>query len=100
MCNGQLGAVNRAQRQLPARLGELHCSADVVVVGERERLVTALGCGAGELVGQRGAVAERVRGMSVQLGVGHQPRCSYQRVPSGGSRKTTMSRPLASTSSK
>jgi hypothetical protein len=42
-------------------VGELERAADGVVVGERERLVAEVGGARGELVGQRGAVEERIR---------------------------------------
>jgi hypothetical protein len=40
---------------------ELERAADAVVVGERERLVAEVRGPRGDLVGQRGAVEERVR---------------------------------------
>jgi len=39
---------------------ELQRAVDAVVVGERERLVTELGGPCGKLLGQRGAVEERI----------------------------------------
>jgi hypothetical protein len=39
---------------------ELQRAVDAVVVGQRERLVAELGGARGELLGQRGAVEERI----------------------------------------
>jgi hypothetical protein len=39
---------------------ELERAVDAVVVGQRERLVAELGGACGELLGQRGAVEERI----------------------------------------
>jgi hypothetical protein len=41
-------------------VGELERAVDAVVVGERERLVAELGGPRGDLLGQRGAVEERI----------------------------------------
>jgi hypothetical protein len=57
----QLGAGDRPDAERLGRLGELERAADGVVVGERERLVAEVRGARGELVGQRGAVEERVR---------------------------------------
>ena len=48
-------------------MGKLHRAVDTVVVGQRERAVAELERGGGELLGQRGAVEERVGGVAVQL---------------------------------
>jgi hypothetical protein len=56
-----LGAGDRADTERLGRVGELERAAHGVVVGERERLVPEVGGARGELVGQRGAVEERVR---------------------------------------
>ena len=58
---GELGAGDGAQAEDLGGMGELERAADTVVVGERERLVAEVGGARGELVGQRGAVEERVR---------------------------------------
>jgi hypothetical protein len=58
---GDLGTGDRAKVERLRRMRELERSADTVVVGERERLVTEIGGPRGELLGQRGAVEERVR---------------------------------------
>ena len=102
--DGELRADDRPHPEPVARLRELHRPADVVVVGEREGRIAVLGGAGGELLGQRGAVAERVRGVGVELYV-HRgyARCSNQReasIGSAGSRKTTTLRPSASTTSK
>ena len=68
---GQLGAVDRPQPDRAGGVGELHRAVDAVVVGQRERAVAQLERGGGELLGQRGAVEERVGGVAVELGVGH-----------------------------
>ncbi len=68
----QLGAVQRPQPDRLARLRVLHRAADVVVVGQRERLVPQLGSRDRQLVRQRGAVEEREGGMGVQLDIGHE----------------------------
>jgi hypothetical protein len=57
----QLGAGDRPDAERLGGVGELEGAADGVVVGERERLVAEVGGPRGELVGQRGAVEERIR---------------------------------------
>ena len=64
-----LGAGDRAQPEVLGRVGELERPVDPVVVGERERVVAELDRPRGELLGQRGAVEERVRRVRVQLDV-------------------------------
>ena len=91
-CDGELGADDRAHAEALARLGELHRPAEVVVVGERERLVAVLGGADRQLLRQRGAVEERVGGVGVQLDVhASRPsaRTSARPRRSAGSRKTT-----------
>jgi hypothetical protein len=56
----QLGAGDRLDAERLGRVGVLQRAADGVVVGERERLVAEVGGARGELVGQRGAVEERI----------------------------------------
>ena len=68
----QLGAVQRAQPNRLGRLGVLHRAADVVVVGQRERLVPQLARRDGLFVRQRSAVEEREGGVRVQLDIGHE----------------------------
>ena len=68
----QLGPVQRPQPNRPARLRVLHRTADVVVVGERERLVSQLGGRNRLLIRQRGAVEEREGGVRMQLDIGHE----------------------------
>ena len=58
---GDLGTRDRPDAECLGRMGELERAADGVVVGERERLVAEVGGARGELVGQRGAVEERIR---------------------------------------
>ena len=107
---GQLGAGDRPHAALPAGDRELHRPPDPVVVGEGEGGVAVGRGGDGQLGRGRGAVQEGEGGVGVQLyvwGAGHgllctrpaQARCRYQRPPPP-SRKTTASRPSASTSSK
>ena len=55
-----LGAGDRPDAERLRRVGELERAVDAVVVGERERVVAELGGARGELLGQRGAVQERV----------------------------------------
>ena len=57
----QLGAGDRPDAERLGCMGELERAADGVVVGERKRLVAEVGGAGGELVGQRGAVEERIR---------------------------------------
>ncbi len=64
-----LGAGDRAHAEVLRRVRELERAVDAVVVGERERVVAELGRARGELLRQRGAVEERVRGVRVQLDV-------------------------------
>src|SRR6202011_3394443 len=68
---GDLGAVDRAQAGSGSSVGKLHRAIDTVVVGQRERLVTEFERSGGELLGQRGAVEEGVRGVAVQLDISH-----------------------------
>ncbi len=64
-----LGAGDRAQAERFRGLGELERAVDAVVVGQRERVVAELDGACGELLGQRGAVQERVGRVRVQLDV-------------------------------
>ena len=65
--DGQLGAGDRAQRELLAGVGELARSPDAVVVGQRQRRV-ALGLGGvGQLQRGRGAIEEGEGRVGVQL---------------------------------
>jgi hypothetical protein len=57
----ELGTGDRPDAERLRRVGELERAADAVVVGERERLVAEVRGPRGDLVGQRGAVEERVR---------------------------------------
>jgi hypothetical protein len=66
---GHLGAGDRTQAERPGRVGELERAVDPVVVGERERVVAELDGARGELLGQGGAVEERVGRVAVELGV-------------------------------
>ena len=72
-CERDLGAGDRAQAEVLRGLGELERAVDAVVVGQRERVVAELGGPGGELLGQRGAVEERVRRVRVQLDVASLP---------------------------
>ncbi len=60
---------------------ELERPIDAVMVGESERLVAELGRPNRQLLGQRGAVQERVGGVRVKLGVRHEMR-TYVRLSS------------------
>ena len=55
-----LGAGDRSDAECLRRLGELQRAIDAVVVGQRERAVAKLGGPNRELLGQRGAVEERI----------------------------------------
>ncbi len=68
---GELGAGDRADAEVLGRVRELERAVDAVVVGERERRIAELGCTDGQLLRQRGAVEERVRGVGVELDVRH-----------------------------
>ncbi len=103
IAHGQLGAGDRPHPGIACRLGEDERAAQVVVIGQRERLEPELGGPQGELLGLGGAVQERERRVAVQLGVGgvggaHQSRWRYQPPPRRSS-NTTVSRPPSSTSS-
>ncbi len=67
-----LRAGDRADAEVLRRVRELERAVDAVVVGERERVVAELGGAGGELLGQRGAVEERVRRVRMQLDVWRQ----------------------------
>jgi hypothetical protein len=56
----QLRAGDRPHAERLGRVRELERAVDAVVVGERERRVTELGGPCGKLLGQRGAVEERI----------------------------------------
>ena len=85
---GHLGAGDRPHAERLRRVGELERAVDAVVVGQRERRVAELGRPHGKLLGQRGAVEERVRRVAVELDVGHarsgRERSSAPRLPSAG----------------
>jgi hypothetical protein len=55
-----LRAGDRADAEGLRRVGELERAVDAIVVGECERLVAEFGGTRGELLGQRGAVEERI----------------------------------------
>jgi hypothetical protein len=67
----QLGTGDRTDTEVLRGVRELERPVDAVVVGQRERGILELGCAEGELLRVRRAVEERVRGMRVQLDVGH-----------------------------
>ena len=106
IAHGQLGAGDRPHAAVARRLCEDERAAQVVVVGQRERLEAELGGLQGELIGLGGAVQERERRVAVQLGVREvgggsarapaQSRWRYQPPPSRSS-NTTVSRPPSST---
>ena len=73
-----LRPVDRPQPQRVRGLRVLHRPADTVVVGQREDVVALLERRRHELLGQRGAVEERVGGVAVELGV-HANTCSHAR---------------------
>src|SRR5262249_14628313 len=64
-----LRAGDRAHAEVLRRVRELERAVDAIVVGECERVVAELGRAGGELLGQRRAVEERVRGVRMQLDV-------------------------------
>ena len=101
--HGQLGPVDGADPDPRAGMGEFHRTADVVVIGQGERLQPQLGRGRGQLGRGGSPVEEGVRGVGVQLGVCRRrsahARWRNQR-PSPGSQKTTTLLPSSSTSSK
>ena len=67
----QLRARDRPHAERLRRVRELERAVEPVVVGERERLVAELGRLHGELLGERGAVEEGVRGVAVELDDAH-----------------------------
>src|SRR3954447_3285006 len=76
LCRGlagerQLGSRNGAYAEVLCGVGELERAVDAVVVGEGERRIPELGGAGGQLLGQRGAVEERVRRVAVELDVRH-----------------------------
>jgi hypothetical protein len=76
----QLGAGDRPHAERLRRMRELERPVEPVVVGERERLVAELGRLHGKLLGERGAVEERVRGVTVELDRRHaNPMCIDRR---------------------
>src|SRR5262245_42563122 len=101
--DGQLRTYDRPDPDPRAGVCELHRPADVVVVGEPQRLVAEIRCRGRQLSRVGGAVEEGVGRVAVQLDVAHQcrpqSRCRNQR-PDLGSQKTTTSLPSSSTSSK
>jgi hypothetical protein len=58
--HGQLAADDRANADAPAGVGELHRPADVVVVGESERLVAEVGGSGRQFGGFRGAIQKGI----------------------------------------
>ena len=68
--DGDLGAEDRAHRGVQGGHRELHRAGQRVVIGQCEGRVTELGGPAEQLLRQRGAVQERVGGVSVKLGIG------------------------------
>ena len=69
VAHGQLGARDRLDAAVARRLCEGERAAQVVVIGQRERLEAELRGLQGELLGLGGAVQERERRVAVQLGV-------------------------------
>ena len=67
--HGDLGADDALERTAVARLREGDDAAQLIVIGERERVVAELHRAIDELVGMRRAIEERERGVAVQLDV-------------------------------
>jgi hypothetical protein len=67
---GQLDARDRPDVDRGAGLGEGHRAVQAVVIRDRQRVIAQLGRAQRQLLGQRGALEERVAGMQVQLGGG------------------------------
>ncbi len=89
-----LRAGDRPDAERLRSVRELERAVDAVVVGERERLVAELGRANRELLGQRGAVEERVGGVRVKLGICHWGR-TYVR-PQWSVCQTASARPMRS----
>ncbi len=71
---------DRTHAEVLRRMRELERSVHPVVIGQRERRIAELGSLHGELLRERGAVEERVRGVRVQL---HVARPSLSGKPPG-----------------
>ena len=78
----QLAADDRPDADPLAGMRELHRSADVVVVGQRQGLEAELGRRSRQLGRVRGAVQEGVGAVAVELDPGHQSRWRNQRPES------------------
>src|SRR5260370_17137378 len=62
-------AGDRMYAEVLRRVCELERAVDAVVIGERERRITELGCPSCELFRLRGAVEERERRIRMQLSI-------------------------------
>ena len=73
VAEGYLGASDRLETEWLRSLRERHRAVEAVVIGKCERGVAELVSGHDEILGERGAVEKRKRGVAVQLGVHQQP---------------------------
>ena len=95
-----LGAGDRLEAEPLRLLRERHRAVQPVVIGERERREAQLGGRERELLGQRGAVQKRERGVTMQLGVhrAHAGRWSHHAPVTRSSNSTTRAPPSSTTS--
>jgi hypothetical protein len=95
-----LGAGDRLKAEPLRLLRERHRAVEAVVIGERERREPQLGGRERELLGQRGAVQKRERGVTMQFGVhrAHAGRWSHHAPVTRSSNSTTRAPPSSTTS--